>query len=107
MNCGVDAETCWCRELPPLPTEDYNEESCLCPSCLTKEILCSQERLNLSSSQIEKLKAHIPVYEGLREGYDYYIENGLFVMTAWNHLRRGDCCGSRCRHCPYNYKNVI
>lgn len=32
---------------------------------------------------------------------DYYLENGLYVFTAAYHLRRGYCCGSRCRHCPY------
>lgn len=37
----------------------------------------------------------------LEENRDYYIENGLYVFTAAYHLRRGYCCGSRCRHCPY------
>jgi hypothetical protein len=37
----------------------------------------------------------------LREGIDYYLEDGLYVFTAAYHLRRGYCCGSRCRHCPY------
>lgn len=32
---------------------------------------------------------------------DYYLENGLFVLTAAFLLRRGYCCGSGCRHCPY------
>ncbi|HBE82688.1 MAG TPA: hypothetical protein DDW24_07895 [Blastocatellia bacterium] len=35
------------------------------------------------------------------EGRDYYFENGLLVMTAEYLLRRGYCCGNRCRHCPY------
>ncbi len=38
------------------------------------------------------------------EGKDYYFENGLMVMTAYYLLRRGYCCGNRCRHCPYNEK---
>jgi hypothetical protein len=37
----------------------------------------------------------------LVEGEDYYIENGLLVFTAAYHLKRGSCCGSGCRHCPY------
>jgi hypothetical protein len=37
----------------------------------------------------------------LVEGVDYYIENGLWVFTAAHHLKRGFCCGSGCRHCPY------
>lgn len=28
-------------------------------------------------------------------------ESGLFVITAAEHLRRGSCCNSGCRHCPY------
>ncbi len=26
---------------------------------------------------------------------------GLFVFTAGHHLKRGTCCGSQCRHCPF------
>jgi len=36
-----------------------------------------------------------------RAGVDYYIEAGLWVFTAAYHLRRGYCCKSGCRHCPY------
>ena len=32
---------------------------------------------------------------------DYYMENGLMVFTAAYHRKRGYCCGSGCRHCPY------
>ncbi len=35
---------------------------------------------------------------------DYYIENGLYVFTAAYHLKRGYCCQSGCRHCPYGFK---
>jgi hypothetical protein len=35
---------------------------------------------------------------------DYYIENGLLVFTEAYHLRRGHCCKSGCRHCPYGFK---
>lgn len=38
----------------------------------------------------------------LQEGLDYYIENGLFVFTAEFLLKRGYCCDSGCRHCPYS-----
>jgi len=37
---------------------------------------------------------------------DYYVENGLVVWTAAYHLKRGACCGSGCRHCPYEPKHV-
>lgn len=35
---------------------------------------------------------------------DFYIENGLKVMTEEFHIRRGYCCGSGCRHCPFEPK---
>ncbi|MCR9016444.1 DUF5522 domain-containing protein [Aquiflexum gelatinilyticum] len=36
---------------------------------------------------------------------DYYLnEKGLMVFTAQYHLRRGYCCGSGCKHCPYGEK---
>ena len=39
----------------------------------------------------------------LVEGDDYYLEGGLLVFTAAFLLRRGYCCESGCRHCPYGY----
>ena len=32
---------------------------------------------------------------------DFYFENGLMVFTAAYHLKRGYCCNSGCRHCPF------
>lgn len=32
---------------------------------------------------------------------DYYWEDGKMVMTESYHLKRGYCCKSQCRHCPY------
>jgi hypothetical protein len=29
-------------------------------------------------------------------------ETGLFVLTAAYLAARGECCGSGCRHCPYD-----
>ncbi len=37
----------------------------------------------------------------LTEGEDFYREGPAIVFTALYHLRRGYCCGSGCRHCPY------
>jgi hypothetical protein len=45
------------------------------------------------------LKAPMP----LEEGKDYYLENGLFVLTEDFLIRRGYCCQSGCRHCPYGF----
>ncbi|EMS34851.1 hypothetical protein C943_03173 [Mariniradius saccharolyticus AK6] len=40
----------------------------------------------------------------LRPGDYYFNEKGLMVFTEKYHLRRGYCCGSGCRHCPYREK---
>ncbi|MCE7921796.1 MAG: hypothetical protein DYG98_01960 [Haliscomenobacteraceae bacterium CHB4] len=42
--------------------------------------------------------------EPLVEGVDYYIEKGYWVFTEHFLLKRGQCCGSGCRHCPYRKK---
>ena len=39
----------------------------------------------------------------LVEGIDYYQENGFVVFTANYLLKRGFCCRSACRHCPYGF----
>jgi hypothetical protein len=35
------------------------------------------------------------------EPEDYYYEGPYMVFTAAYHLKRGYCCQSGCRHCPY------
>lgn len=32
---------------------------------------------------------------------DFYYEGPYLVFTAAYHLKRGYCCESGCRHCPY------
>jgi len=40
------------------------------------------------------------------EGRDFYFdpETGYQVMTALYLKKRGHCCESSCRHCPYGFK---
>ncbi len=40
------------------------------------------------------------------QGKDFYWENGKMVMTEYYHVKRGYCCGSGCKHCPYTPKYV-
>lgn len=35
------------------------------------------------------------------EPEDFYMDGPNMVFTAAYHLKRGYCCGSGCRHCPY------
>jgi hypothetical protein len=32
---------------------------------------------------------------------DFYYDGPYLVFTAVYHLKRGTCCNSNCRHCPY------
>jgi hypothetical protein len=32
---------------------------------------------------------------------DFYYEGPYLVFTAAYHTKRGFCCNSDCRHCPY------
>ena len=40
----------------------------------------------------------------LEEGDYYWSPEGYRVFTEKYHLKRGYCCESGCRHCPYGYK---
>lgn len=33
----------------------------------------------------------------------YYSEEGYIVFTEKYHLKRGHCCKSGCKHCPYGF----
>ncbi len=37
------------------------------------------------------------------ENEDYYIDKGFYVFTEKYHLKRGYCCKSECRHCPWRF----
>tara|TARA_R110002051_G_scaffold185622_1_gene255084 strand:+ start:1184 stop:1528 length:345 start_codon:yes stop_codon:yes gene_type:complete len=46
-----------------------------------------------------EMKKIIPLEEG-----DFYLSpEGYKVFTEKYHLKRGYCCESGCRHCPYGY----
>ncbi len=40
----------------------------------------------------------------IKENEDYYLtKEGYKVFTSSYHLKRGYCCKSGCKHCPYGY----
>ncbi len=82
---------CWCEAadipdelLARLPTE-LRKKACLCRACVTS---------------FQEKRTHDPP-ETVLPGDFYFDADGLMVFTAAYHLRRGYCCGSGCRHCPY------
>lgn len=46
--------------------------------------------------------------EACAGGRETYIDpvSGYRVITEATHRRRGECCGSKCRHCPFDWINV-
>jgi hypothetical protein len=40
------------------------------------------------------------------EGKDYYLEDGRIIMTERYHKKRGICCASGCRHCPFEPPHI-
>jgi hypothetical protein len=51
-----------------------------------------------SKNVVESFK-HVSPVDG-----DFYFDGPLMVFTEQYHLKRGKCCGSNCRHCPYDKK---
>lgn len=47
------------------------------------------------------LSKAVPKFNQLIEGVDFYKEGDKVVFTSVYHLKRGYCCHSKCRHCPY------
>jgi hypothetical protein len=39
----------------------------------------------------------------LKEGEDFYWDGPYMVFTSAYHQKRGYCCKSGCRHCPYGF----
>lgn len=62
--------------------------------------------LNNKIDKIQSIKDAWPIAP-LEQNKHYYLEDGLMVLTERYHLSRGTCCGNRCRHCPFDYINVI
>jgi hypothetical protein len=48
---------------------------------------------------VERVKSY-------KEGIHYYMDGERVVFTALFHIQRGQCCGSGCRHCPYDPKHT-
>ncbi|CAB1420361.1 unnamed protein product [Pleuronectes platessa] len=58
----------------------------------------SQEEMDVHRVHREACEAKKQLYVDPSSGYK--------VFTEYAHLQRGKCCGSACRHCPYDQVNV-
>jgi len=63
----------------------------------------SEEALSVTDKEIIK---HHQIAVEKEEKFYLDPQTGFHVMTSYFHLKRGKCCGSACRHCPYNQINV-
>ena len=103
LTCGPEAgrDACWCDDLPPGSFVAREVQGCLCPTCLAEAISNSkptQPGTENAGPFLPPAEASQPV---LVEGVDYYWEGAAMVFIAIYHRRRGSCCESGCRHCPY------
>lgn len=80
---------CWCEQtdipaglLEQLP-EAARGRACICPTCV---------------ATFNRERAYHPKPGA---GDHYYDASGRWVFTETYLRRRGYCCGSGCRHCPY------
>lgn len=109
FSCEVEnSHECWCTGFPNI-LEAEATVCCLCPACLKKELKVT---IDAYVKEVKEGKRKNEAFrfvkhsKSLVEELDYYMENGLFVLTEWFHLKRGYCCGNGCRHCPYDHVNV-
>lgn len=63
------------------------------------------EDLHMNTTIMDYNTAH---REAVEAGAMYYTdpETKYSVMSELAHQKRGRCCGSGCRHCPYDHQNV-
>jgi len=100
FTCGpiVEEKKCWCDSLPHISASATEDHGCLCRVCLNELIA----RRELNKIPVTQTPTPVTNQTSLIEGEDYYCEGATIVFTAAYHLRRGYCCESGCRHCPYD-----
>ena len=89
---GAYKGPCWCvnENVPPCVLERVPEEArrtvCVCRRCV----------IEARRGELKSRPAPHP------QAGDFYVEGHLVVFTGQYHRRRGYCCGSGCRHCPFD-----
>lgn len=105
FSCGSFSDgDCWCISLPNII--EVSNQDCLCKTCLVKKINSQIDQYIADANSGKQRIQDLSKYQTsqLIEGIDFYIESGMYVFTKWYHLKRGYCCTSGCRHCPYQNK---
>jgi len=98
---------CWCHQvIVPGPVlnrlaADAIEPACVCRPCLETVARVARECDGIETILTEVRRVIRPKASTVLEE-DFYLDaDGNTVFTAAYHLKRGNCCGNGCRHCPY------
>src|SRR5438128_10674922 len=104
FTCGpaTGKGSCWCEDLPHVSLVAAADQDCLCPACLSEAIA----KLPIAAAHIAGPAGSVKTTPALVEGEDYYCEGAAIVFTAQYLRRRGYCCESGCRHCPYEIAQI-
>ena len=54
-----------------------------------------------TNAAVDATQSVAPAAPSGLEPEDFYYEGPYLVFTEAYHLKRGYCCNSGCRHCPY------
>jgi hypothetical protein len=83
----------------------FNANLILNKDQLAKPLSISPKKLTAEEKVIRWKQLWFPDVSFHSEIKDFYYEGEFVVFTEMTHLKRGDCCDSGCRHCPYKEKN--
>ena len=97
---------CWC-ESASIPAHLLHhlanlhpEPTCLCGRCMSS--VARHAALHDAPEKIIALVRAEMTATPLDAAEDFYLDpGGQTVFTAAYHLKRGYCCNSGCRHCPF------
>jgi hypothetical protein len=100
-------DACWCQEIV-VPgrilsrlAEEWADPACLCRPCLESIARISRE-FDSAEAILTEIRRELQRTRTAGSEADHYFDpDGKMVFTAAYHLRRGSCCKSGCRHCPY------
>ena len=83
---------CWCA------SENFSPDLLARIPVEARNVVCVCRRCVVASNFAEAKARPLP----RPMAGDFYIESEHVVFTAEYHRRRGYCCGSGCRHCPFD-----
>lgn len=91
-----------------------DRQSIAATSCVTSsEGLCPKSIPDIENLLLESGQQPTDFYtlhnSACEANQTFYVDpkTGFHVFTEYALKQRGKCCGSGCRHCPYNHRNVV